>query len=722
MADGLSDLGRRDFLKLLAGGGLLVCAGATGADAASTSGDWSTINGWIRVSRSGDIEFLSNTSEIGQGTGTALAQIVAEELDVEWQSVRLGIAPVTRAFFNPQWGEYATYGSGGIRFQFAALRTAGAQARAMLISAAAEIWKIPPAQCTTERGYVRHRATQRRFTYGHLAADAATQPVPAKPALKPSTRWRVIGTDARRFDIPSKVNGSAGYGLDVRLPGLLVAAIRQSPRFGGKLARVDPAPAMAIRGVRQVVSLPDAVAAVAGDYWTAASALARLEPVWDVNSASTATSSDYAKAQLAAVRAGGKVFAPSGTKAEELVTRYDAAQERVASQFEAEYGVPFLCHAPMEPMNATALVTPTRAELWLPTQGQSAAIGAVAKALGLSPDAVEIHTTFSGGGFGRRIEFDFAVQAALIARAVNAPVKLVWSREEDMRHDFYRPAVTLRLRAGLDGSGWPVRLRVDSACESLLWYSVGGDRAAAMPVDPSAVGSRPTYYELGPMLFAVTTLDVGVPVGYWRSVAASQNMFAYESFLDELAHAARVDPIEWRRRLLANSPRELRVLDAVADRASWSSPAEPGRSRGVALIRANGTIVALIVELAIADDKTIRIHRITAGMDCGIVVNPDSVRAQIEGAIAYGLSAAMYGEITVANGAIEQSNFNDYPPIRIREMPPIEMIVLNSSEAPGGVGEESVSPVAPALANAIFAATGQRIRTLPFSRAGFRLA
>jgi isoquinoline 1-oxidoreductase subunit beta len=715
---------RREFLSHLAGGGLLLCFGAPvalGRQAPASVGELPSINGWVRIDTTGTVELLSNTSEIGQGTGTALAQLLAEELDVEWGSVRLGMAPVEPRYFNSTWKEYATYGSGGIRGQFDTLRVAGAQARAMLIASGAEVWGVPPAECSTDRGFVVHRATGRRAGYGDLAATAARQPIPANPPLKPSGEWRLIGTEVRRLDVPAKVNGSAIFGIDVRVPEMMTAAIRQAPRFGGRLLKVDAAPALAVRGVRKVVTLDDAVAVVADDYWTAARGLSRLTPEWDNARATAVTSADYAQALRNAVEAGGSVYAPRGSTAQQLIESYDKAMRRATSHTESVYTVPFLSHAPMEPMNATAVVSTSRATLWLPTQTQSATASAVAKALGLPAEAITIHTTLSGGGFGRRGEFDFPIQAAKIARTVGAPVKLIWSREEDMQHDFYRPAAAIRLRAGIGDDGWPVGLRCDTACESLFYYSSGADRAAALPVDSTAVGERPSYYALGPTLFAVTTLDAGVPVGYWRSVAASQNTFAYECFFDELAHAAKVDPAAWRRHLLAEGSRERRVLDAVLELAKWSAPAPRGQFRGLALVRANGTVVAHVVELSVTNGATIRLHRISTAVDCGIAVNPNSVRAQIEGSIGFALSAAMYGEITVRNGTVEQSNFHDYRLIRLPEMPGIDITLLASRDPPGGVGEEAVGPLAPALANAVFAATGRRIRDLPLAHAGFTL-
>jgi isoquinoline 1-oxidoreductase beta subunit len=717
---------RREFLKGLACGGLLLRIGpplsANPQPPESTVRGPPSVNGWVRIAPNGDVEILSNTSDIGQGTGTALAQILAEELDAEWQSVRLVMAPVEPRYFNPMFKEYATYGSGGVRGQFDALRLAGAQARAMLISAAASSWHVQPAECGTQPGQVVHQVTGRRAAYGTLAAAAARQRIPTNPPLKLPDEWRLIGKEVSRLDVPAKVNGSALYGIDVRLPGLLTATIRQSPRFGGRLREVDAAPAMSVRGVRQVVPLGDAVAVVAGDYWSAAQGISRLKPVWDNAAASTVTSADYTQRLRAAVQAGGSVYAPRGSTAQQLTASYETAMQRATSLAEAVYTVPFLSHAPMEPMNATAVVSGSQVTLWLPTQIQSATIEAVARELGLPLTAITIHTTTSGGGFGRRGEFDFAIQAARIARAVGAPVKLIWSREEDMQHDFYRPAAAIRLRAGIGDDGWPVGLRCDSACESLLYYSNGGNRAAALPVDPTAVGEFPSYYSLGPILFAVTTLDVGVPVGYWRSVAASQNVFAYESFFDELAHTARVDPAAWRRHLLPDGSRERRVLEAVLERAQWFTHAPSGTFRGLALARANGTVVAHVAELSVADNRMIHLHRVTTAVECGIAVNPNSVRAQVEGSIGFALSAAMYGEITIRDGAVEQSNFHDYRLIRLPEMPSVDIVVLQSRQPPGGVGEEAVGPFAPALLNALFAATGQRIRDLPLVRAGFTLA
>jgi isoquinoline 1-oxidoreductase subunit beta len=717
--------GRRAFIARSAASGLLVAFGdafaaAPGTRAAVAPAD---INGWIRVAPDGVVTLLSNTSEIGQGTGTALAQILANELDLDWRTVKIEMAPVTPAFINSQFGEYATYGSGGVAGQFAALRHAAAQARAVLISAAATQWKVPAEGCDTDLGLVVHASSSRRLPYAALAQAAAQLPLPKEAALMPRERWRHIGRDAARFDIPAKVDGSAEYGIDVRRPGMLTATLLQSPSFGGRLAHVDPAPAMSVRGVRYVVELDDAVAVVADSYWSAKKGLAALKPTWDNSEASKHNSVDYAVALAAGVHEGGAVFARRDSTVEKETAAFAEAMRPAQKSMEQVYTVPFLSHATMEPMNATARVGSDAAELWIPTQTQQATRDIVAKELGLPTNAVTIHTTLAGGGFGRRAELDFPLQAVRIAKRTGATVKLIWSREEDMRHDFYRPAAAVKLTAGIGADGLPVAIRFDSACESLLVYSAGGAfKAAAKPVDPTAVGEIPRHYKIPSLLSVVNTIDIGVPVAFWRSVAASQNCFAYECFIDELAHAAKSDPLRFRRSLLAPDGRERRGLDEAIARSGWNDSAPPGHFRGLALVHANGSVVVHVVELSLADEYKVKLHRITTVVDCGVAINPRNIRAQMEGGIVFGLAATFHGEITIKDGAVEQSNFHDYRLIRMADMPRIDVSILESGEKPGGVGEEAVGPIAPAVVNALFAATGRRIRQLPLSKAGFTLA
>ena len=711
---------RREVLKGMAAGGLLVALrparGAVDQPAA--------IAGWLRIAPDGTVTILTNTSEIGQGTGTAIAQLVGDELDVAWESIRLEMAPVEKSYFNPGWQEYATYGSGGISHQAEMLRTAGARARSVLIEAAARRWKVPAAECRSKTGVVQHEPSGRKLAYGALSAAAARFEPPEKPALKKQEAWNYIGKPMPRLDLPAKVNGMGVYGIDVKLPGLLVATIAQCPSFGGKLASVDQAPALAVRGVKQVIELPNAVALVATGYWPAHRGLSALKPVWDLSSASKTDSREYDERLAAAAAKGGSVpFAPKGFTAEAMQTEHDAAMSKAARRLEATYQVGFAAHATMEPMNATARPTRGGIELWLPTQSQSASREAVAKRLGLSPEKVQVHTTLAGGGFGRRIELDFVVQAAEIASKARAAVKLIWSREEDLQHDYYRPASAIHVRAGLDEGGMPIAWSFDTACASLLEYSrEGAFMGAAGSVDTTSLMGlvRPGYNLLAPR-FAWTRADAGVPVAFWRSVGASQNIFALESFVDEIAEAGGKDPLQMRLALLEGSPREQRTLQAAANAAGWSRPAPAGRYRGLSLARANGSVVAQVAELSLQDAR-VRLHRVTCAIDCGLAVNPNCVKAQMEGGIAFGLTTAFLGEITVAGGRVEQQNFDGYPLLSLAQMPEIEVLIVESSDPPGGCGEEAVAPVAPAVANALRAATGKRIRRLPFLREGVSLA
>ena len=708
---------RRSVLKGLAAGGLLLSFEWPARAATQRP----LLGGWLRIAPDGTVTILSNTSEIGQGTGTGIAQLVADELDVPWDKVRLEMAPVEKQYFNAGWEEYATYGSGGISLQADGLRTAGARARSMLIEAAARRWKVPAAECSAAAGFVRGPAG-RQLGYGVLAPAAAQLTPPAKPELKSREAWMYIGKPMRRLDLPGKVDGSAVYGLDVKLPGLLVATIAQCPAFGGRLKSVDPAPALAVPGVQRVVELTDAVAVVAKGYWQARKGLLALAPEWDLTAASRTNSAEYGERLAMAARGEGVPFAPRDTTTDALAAAHDAAMAKAARKVEGFYQVPFVAHATMEPMNATARPTRDGIELWLPTQCQSASRDAVAKRLGVDPAKVIIHTTLAGGGFGRRIEMDFAVQAAQIAWKTRAPVKLIWSREEDLQHDYYRPAAAIRIAAGLDAEGVPIAWRVETACASLLeWSRFGALKGMGGPVDTtSLMGLVKSGYRLPAPRFGWTRTDAGVPVAFWRSVGASQNLFALESFIDELAEAAGADRLAYRLKLLADSPRERRVLEAAAERAGWSRPA-PGRFRGLAMARANGSVVAQVVELSLTAESKVKLHRITCAVDCGLAVNPDSVTAQMEGGIAFGLSTAFLSEITLDQGRVEQSNFDGFKLISMAQMPEIDVLILESKEKAGGAGEEAVAPVAPAVVNALHAASGKRFRTLPLSRAGIEL-
>lgn len=722
--DGRIKQGRREFMQRIAAGALLVAVGDTSLAApnnriAATPAT-TTINGWIRIASDGVVTLYSNTAEIGQGTGTALAQILANELDLDWRDVRLEMAPLAQPYFNPAMAEYATYGSLGVSQQITPLRKAGAQARAMLLAAAAKQWQLDIQDCDSDAGAVINRLDQRRIPYAQLVALAAQLPVPAEPLLLPKERWRFIGKDMARLDIPAKLNGSAVYGIDVQMPGLLVAAILQAPSFGARLLTVDAAPALAIKGVRHVLKLERAVAVVAHNYWVASKALAALQPSWDLQAASHCDSKKYATELIAGARAGGVMFVPRDSSLEKIQLAYDYACSHEARQHSALYSFPFLAHATMEPMNATAVVKADSAELWLPTQSQSLAREVVAQALGLHEDKVTIHSTLAGGGFGRRSENDFALQAALIAQQVGAPVKLIWSREQDLRHDYYRPAAAIHMRASLDAQGLSLAWRFDIATEAISLYSrEGKDAAHALPINRQALGPI-KHYRL-PLLQSANTVDAKVPTGYWRSVQASHNTYAIETFIDELASQAGMDSAQYRRRLFADGGREQAALDRALLQSGWNTPPAAGRFRGLALINANGTVLVHVVELSV-QEYAVKIHAITTVVDCGLVVNPRNVRAQMEGGIAFGLSAAFYGEISLQEGAVLQSNFHDYRLITMSEMPMVKLHIMESEAAAGGVGEEAVGPIAPAVANAIFAATGTRIRDLPFSKSGYTLA
>jgi isoquinoline 1-oxidoreductase beta subunit len=710
---------RRDFLKTLAAGGLLVAVGpAVAAEAPAAQPP-----GWVRIAPDGRVTIFSNTSEIGQGTGTAIAQMLADEMDLDWQTVRIEMAPMEKQFVNAGWREYATYGSGGVARQFTQLRKAGAQARAMLVAAGAAEWKVPAEECDTQLGAVLHKPTGRKLPYAQLVVQAATQPVPADPPLMPKERWRHMGKDVQRLDLPAKTDGSAVYGIDVKVPGMLYAAIRQCPHFGGKLVAVDSRPALAKRGVKKVVRLTDAVAVVADSYWRAQQALDALQPEWDLAAASKHSSAPYREMLHAAVQNGGDPVVPYKSRNEDITAVHNAGMAKAVDWLERTYTVPLLAHATMEPMNGTASVKDGRAELWLPTQAQETARTVVAKALGIEREAVTIHTTLSGGGFGRRIEADFAVQAALIANEAGVPVKLLWSREEDMRHGYHRPAAVLRLRAGFDAGGALTAMSMDSACDTVLKYSHLGDfKDRPRSFDFSAAGVHPTRcYGLPAFIQRTHTIDAGVPLGYWRSVAASQNDFAVESFVDELALKAKQDPIDYRRSLMKPGSRERALLDRLEASSGWRAKPLPGRHRGVAFAWANGTCIGHVVELSVDTQSRVKLHRVTTAIDCGIVVNPRNVRGQVEGGIVFALTAAFYGEITVKHGAVEQSNFTDYRLLSLAETPSIDVAIVDSNEAPGGVGEEAVGPLAPALANALFAATGKRFTDLPLIKAGLQM-
>jgi len=699
-------LSRRSFLHSagLAGGILLLDIRAPlRAEDGSLS---EVIAGWIRIDPDGALCLLVNATEMGQGAKSGLAQILAEELEVDWSDVRVDFAPIDREHYGV-WETYQTGGSGSIRGMFDRLRMAGATARTMLLQAAAQRWRVPVQECAARAGVVRHAQSSRSASYAALARDALRLPQPKDVPLKARNEWQLIGKPIPRLDLHSKVDGSAVFGIDVRRPGMLYAAIAQSPVFGGKLESLDEAPALRHNGVRRVLGINEAVVVVADQFWTAQKALAALRPVWRPGAMAGVNSTAIGERLRALTHEPGKVYVAEGEDEAQARERCEAELSRAQRIVERTYEAPLLSHSPLEPMNGTALVRNGRAELWVPTQVQSELRTVVAKALGFEESAVSIHTTEVGGGFGRRLQTDYGVQAALIAREMGVPVKLIWTREEDTQHGFYRPAAAVRLRAAIGADDAVTAFRAHIAC-------IDGET----PVG----GMAAQLYALPNTCISYAGWNPGVPLGAWRSVDASQNLFFFESFIDELAQELRQEPLAFRRQLLRDNPRALRVLDAAAKLARWEEKLPKGRGRGIAFLRGYGSLAAQVAEVSVGADRSLRVHRVSCAVDCGTAVNPDSIRAQFEGGVIFALSAAALGEITIAGGRVQQSNFHDYQVVRMAQAPQVEVEILESpSESVGGVGEPPVPPLAPAVANAIFAASGARIRRLPLSASGFKL-
>jgi len=669
-------------------------------------------NAWVRIASDGTVTVVLAKSEMGQGVLTSLPLIVAEELEADWPAVRIENAPVDPIYNDPIDGEQATSGDTSTRGSFLPLRRAGAAAREMLIGAAAAEWGVPSDECHAERSAVHHRPTGRTLGYGQLAERAAKLPVPTAPRLKDPRDFKLIGKVVARRDAPGKVNGSAVFGIDVKVPDLLVGAVARCPVFGGTLASVDPSGAMAVKGVRSVVRIDSGVAVVADTFWAARRGRDALVIKWNEGPLAGLGSPAIARSLREAVRRPGVVARSDGDAPRAL--------RSAARRLEAVYEVPYLAHATMEPMNCTAHVRADGCDVWVPTQAQGPSRNAVVKVTGLPPEAVAIHTTLLGGGFGRRSEVDFVIDAVQASKAVGAPVKVIWTREDDMQHDFYRPVALGRLAAGLDARRRPVAWTQRLVGPSLL--SRVAPQAIKDGVDfTSVMGAASLPYAIPNLRVEYVRKEPGVPVGFLRSVGDSFNAFMTECFLDELAAAAGRDPYELRRDLLVNKPRHLRVLELAARHAGWGRPLPKGSGRGIALHGESfDSYVAQVAEVTVAKDGQVRVHRVVCAIDCGIVVNPDTVRAQMEGGIVFGLTAALHGAITLDRGRVQQSNFHDYPMVRMPEAPAIEVHIAPSAEAPGGVGEAGVPAVTPAVVNAIFAATGKRLRRLPISAEALR--
>jgi len=696
---------RREFLKTgaVAGGGLILGFSLPDAFAqpAGAPATTSMPNAWVKIGSDDSITILSARSEMGQGVYTAMPTLVAEELEVDLSKIKVEIAPPGEPYINTMLGAQGTGGSTSVPEGYDKLRIAGAQARTMLVAVAAQQWGVDVSACRAQNGFVEGPGGK-KASYGQLAEAASKLPVPKDVKLKEHKDSRYVGKPLNRLDSASKINGTAEFGIDVKLPGLLHAALAQCPVIGGKVASVDDAKARAMPGVKHVVQVTDGVAVVADTWWRAKVARDALTIKWDEGAGKSLGSDGIAQALKAAAAKPGAVIRKQGD--------VDGSMKSGAKTVVASYELPFLAHATMEPMNFTADVRTDACRLYGPTQFQQMAADVAARVTGLKPEQITLHTTHLGGGFGRRIDVDFIAQAVEISKAVGAPVKLVWTREDDMTHDFYRPTSYHQLAAALDAQGKPVAFKYHMTSPSVtsrLFPSVVKEG-----IDPFMTEAAAVPYAIPNQLADVVIHDTGVRVGYWRSVSHALNSFANESFMDELALAAGKDPYEFRRALLDEQPRLKRVLELAATNAGWGKPLPAGRARGIALMEGYGTSMAQVAEVSVSGN-TVRVHRVVVAADLGKMVNPNIVRQQLEGSIIYGLSAVLYGEITLKDGRVQQSNFHDYPVVRMPESPAIEMHLVESNEKPAGIGEPGTALIGPTVANAVFAATGKRLRKLP---------
>ncbi|MBV7538040.1 xanthine dehydrogenase family protein molybdopterin-binding subunit [Duganella sp. sic0402] len=699
---------RRSFLKVAAaaGGSLLVGYWPGESTAASTGAAASAeLNAFIAIGADDSIVLTMPKVEMGQGTYTSIPMLIAEELEVDMEQIQLRHAPPDAKLYGAPFGDQFTGGSLTIRLLYEPMRQTGAAARMLLVQAAANEWKVTADSCRAEHGEVVHAASGRRIKYGKLVAAASQLPAPEKIALKDPKDFKLVGKPAKRLDAKGKTDGSALFGIDAQVKGLKVAVVAASPVIGGKLKSVKDAKARKLRGVRQVVRLENAVAVVADNYWYAKQGLAALDIVWDEGQYAKLSTGDVRQLMVAALQQPGHIARNDGDALKALA----ADGKRV----EALYINPMLAHATMEPMNCTVHVKGDgTAEIWTGSQVPARARDDAAKVLGLAPEKVTLHNHYIGGGFGRRLYTDYVVQAAAVAKQVKGPVKLVWSREEDIQHCLFRGLYAHAVSASLDANGKPVAFSHKIAGPSNLAAFAPGWLKDGLDID-NVEGSDIFSYDIPNMRSEYRQEDGPVPSAFWRGVGPTRNMTVLESFMDELALKAGQDPLAYRLSLLGKQPRAAAVLKLAAQKAGWGEQLPPRTGRGIALMRAWGTYLAQVVDVVVSDEGEVTVKRVVCAVDCGQVVNPDTVVAQIQSGINYGLTAGLFGAITLKDGRVEQSNFHDYPILRISQAPKIDVVIVSSSEAPGGIGEPGTAGVGAALTNAVFAATGVRVRELP---------
>jgi len=705
---------RREFLATAAAGSFLLGFRVGGVSAADPAGADFAPNAFIRIGRNNVVTIIVNKSEMGQGIYTALPMLIAEELEVDLRRVKVQAAPVGAAYAHPQAGIQFTGGSQSVATEWDRFRKAGAAAREMLLAAAAQAWGVDRATLRAENGRVLGPGG-RALTYGQLVDRARTQPVPSDPPLKDPSQFKIIGKPTRRLDSREKVTGTATFGMDATVPGMLIAVIARPPVFGATVKHLDDAGAKAVRGVTHVVSVPSGIAVVADSFWSAKKGRDALVLEWDEGPGATIDTDVLEADYERLARTPGASALRRGDA--------DAALATAAQRVSAKYDMPYLAHAPMEPLNCLVALGPDRCEIWTGTQFQTIDQANAARAAGLKPEQVAIHTLFLGGGFGRRAVpgSDFIVEAVHVAKAAGAPVKTIWTREDDIRGGYYRPMWHSTLSAGLDATGKPVAWKHTIVGQSIVENTPFAGEIKNGVDGTSVEGAANLVYEVPSAAVDLHSPRSPVPVLWWRSVGHTHTGFVVESFIDELAHAAGKDPYSYRRELLAGKDRHLGVLELAAQKAGWGTPLPAGRARGIAVHASFGSYCAQVGEVSI-QDRAITVHRVVCAVDCGRAINPETIRAQMEGGIVFGLSAALYGQITMKLGRVQQSNFHDYPVLRLNSMPVVEVHIVPSTAPPSGIGEPGTPLMAAVLGNALFALTGQRVRSLPLVRHGFESA